>query len=386
MIIEVYYTHLLMGRLGSKGRDIFFEYDAGFLKTGLELSPFQLPLKPGLRTSKDPVFEGLFGVFNDSLPDGWGRLLLDRKLMKQGLSPEKLSPLDRLCYVGKSGLGALSYRPEIKGTESIHTDDLDEIYQEISDFQDFDDDTFVDDLLSMNASSTGVRPKILMGDWIIKFKSPLDPKDIGPIEYAYNLMAKAAGLRVPEAKLFLSKNCPGYFGVKRFDKTRQTPLHMHTMSGLLHADHRLPSLDYETILQATLLLTKDMEEVETQFKACVFNALSHNRDDHAKNFSFLMDNLGKWSTSPAYDLTFSAGPSGEHCTTFMGEGKTPILSHLLKLGKNAKIPQEKTLEIILNVQSAVLNWTTFAKDAGVSKHSSSKIKQVIDEIVLKFNK
>ena len=159
----------------------------------------------------------------------------------------------------------------------------------------------------MNGSSAGARPKILVSidsktkkirmsdnnfshlhdDWIIKFRSSLDPKDIGPIEYAYHLMAMDAQVIVPDAKLFESRNGPGYFGVKRFDRTEKQFLHVHTLSGLLHADHRIPSLDYETVIKVTMLLTRNMDEVEKQFRNAVFNVFAHNRDDHAKNFSFI---------------------------------------------------------------------------------------------------
>ena len=171
---------------------------------------------------------------------------------------------------------------------------------------------------------TNTTPSHLHDDWIVKFRSSADPKDIGPIEYAYHLMAKEAGLIVPEAKLFKSKTCRGYFGVKRFDRTEHRFIHTHTLSGLLHADHRIPSIDYETVMKATGILTKNIEECEKQFRNAAFNVFSHNRDDHAKNFSFLMDENGTWTVSPAYDLTFSTGPGGEHCTTIMGNGRNQV--------------------------------------------------------------
>jgi len=258
-----------MGRLAINNRKIFFEYDAEFLKTKLELSPFKLPLRSGVIACPDNVFEGLFGIFNDSLPDGWGRLLLDRKLTNIGISPTTITPLDRLCYAGRNGMGALIYEPEISdAAANHHLKNLDVIADECLHFQDNDDDKFIDDLLLMNGSSAGARPKILVSiskdekleitqsdpktthdNWIIKFRSPTDPKDIGCIEYAYHLMAKAAGLEVPEAKLFKSKKCDGYFGVKRFDRQKSSFVHMHTISGLLHADHRVPTLDTKFCLK-----------------------------------------------------------------------------------------------------------------------------------------
>ena len=386
-LVYVYYhgaTHkILMGRLLLKSRKIFFEYDAAFIKTGLELSPFKLPLKSGVIESNDRTFEGLFGVFNDSLPDGWGRLLLDRKLMNIGLNPGTLSPLDRLCCVGTLGMGALSYEPENPSTIPNITNDLDEIDSKIQATLD-ENDTYVDDLLVLGGSSAGARPKVLLHidgeDWLIKFRSQLDPKDISAIEYAYHLMAVDAGLMVPDAKLFPSRKGLGFFGVKRFDRNGDNRIHMHTIAGLLHADHREPSLDYESIMKATLYLTKDISQCEIQFRNAVFNILSHNRDDHSKNFSFLMDQQGHWTVSPAYDLTFSSGPSGEHSTMIMGEGKNPTKKHLLKLAGTLGIKQDKALEIIDQVLAATQKWDAFADKVGVSAVQTKNIGEVLRTI------
>lgn len=388
---------IIMGRLLLKERKIFFEYAPGFLKTNLELSPFKLPLKPGVFVCEDQLFDGLFGVFNDSLPDGWGRLLLDRKLMNAGIFPNELTPLDRLCYVGSRGMGALSYQPETSYTLPTFWQDLDTIADECLQFQEKDDDQFVDHLLAMNGSSAGARPKILVtlikdgfepthpssvshDDWIIKFSSSIDPSDIGPIEYAYHLMAKAAGLYVPDARLFKSKKRRGYFGVKRFDRQGINHLHMHTVSGLLHVDHRIPSFDYEILLKATMWLTKDLRECEKQFRNIVFNVLAQNRDDHVKNFSFLMDAQGGWHVSPAYDLTYSMGPAGEHCTTLMGEGKSPGVSHLLRLAQVSGIEKSHALIVIDQVSDAVSQWKQFATIANVTQKSSALIQSALNRV------
>jgi len=387
-----------MGRLALNNRKIYFEYDAEFLKNKLELSPFKLPLRSGVIACEDNVFEGLFGIFNDSLPDGWGRLLLDRKLIQMGINPANITPLDRLCYVGNRGMGALTYEPEIFNFENTHSlKDLDLIADECVNFQENDNDKFIDDLLFMNGSSAGARPKILISitknktlentesdpqkthdNWIIKFRSNSDPKDIGAIEYAYHLMAQEAGLCVPEAKLFKSKKCSGYFGVKRFDRQKSSFQHMHTIAGLLHTDHRAPILDYEILLKATMHLTKDIRECEKQFRHMVFNIFAHNRDDHSKNFSFLMDRNGKWQVSPAYDLTFSSGPMGQHCTTILGEGKDPTIAHILKLAEAISIKKKIALEIINEVKNAVLKWEKFAEIAMVSKKSSKNIMSILN--------
>lgn len=402
-LLQVNYTqgmgNVPMGRLALKDRKIFFEYASEFLERGVELSPFKLPLKGGVIACEDRVFDGLFGVFNDSLPDGWGRLLIDRKLMKGGMNPGALTPLDRLCYVGKRGMGALSYEPDMTDFLQPHSDNFDEIAEECLQFQKYDDDQFIDELLAMNGSSAGARPKILVSfvddsfqatdntaaishnDWIIKFRSSLDPKDIGPIEYAYHLMALAAGMEVPEARLFKSKKGPGYFGVKRFDRNSSGHFHIHTVSGLLHVDYRIPSFDYETLIRVTLWLAKDVRECEKQFRNAVFNVLTHNRDDHGKNFSFLMNEKGNWRVAPAYDLTFSSGPAGEHCTTVMGEGKNPGMQHFLKLAEIGGIKKQRAIEIIDQVKNAASQWRDFAKDANLTKKSSAMIQAALEGIL-----
>lgn len=384
------------GKLLWKDKRIYFEYNNHFLESGLQLSPFKLPLKTGVMVCEDHVFEGLFGLFNDSLPDGWGRLLLDRKLRTLGLNPDGITPLDRLSYTGSHGMGALQYEPEIDDSRNLKLiNDLDEIAQECMQVIEYDDTQFLDDLLIMNGSSAGARPKILIAiqpkeqvasnnnlneihnDWIVKFRSTQDPKDIGSIEYAYNLMAKSAGLDIPEINLFKSKIGTGHFGVKRFDRVGSKFIHMHTVCGLLHADHRYPALDYLTIMKVTLLLTKNQLEVERQFRNAVFNVFAHNRDDHSKNFSFLMNEDGSWRVSPAYDLTFSSGPGGEHCTSVMGEGRAPAESHLLQLAKATGIADNISRQIIEQVKSAVLLWPTFAKEANVSAQSLQYIYKQI---------
>lgn len=388
-LVSVYYQGLsskeLVGSLLLKNRQIFFEYDPTFLKRGLELSPFKLPLKAGVITCPPYPFEGLFGVFNDSIPDGWGRLLLDRKLMSLGLNPSTLSPLDRLCFIGNQGMGALSYEPANPLPSLPLTSDFDEIDKEIQSTLEKEEDQYIDDLLALGGSSAGARPKILIRlqdeDWMIKFRSSLDPQDMGALEYAYHLMAREAGLNVPEAKLFPSKKGVGFFGVKRFDRKNHQGIHMHTIAGLLHADHRKPSLDYGTLMKATLYLTQDIRECEVQFRNAIFNVLSHNRDDHSKNFSFLMDTQGTWKVSPAYDLTFSSGPGGEHATMILGEGKNPKYDHLIRLSEIGALKKEKTLEIMDQVSSAIHQWKTFAEEAGVSKRQTQNIGHTLDQML-----
>ena len=382
-MIHVFYAGtkkpIPIGKLAFHDRKIHFEYTADFLNTGIELSPLKLPLKPGIHISEATPFEGLFGVFNDSIPDGWGRLLLDRKF-------HNLTPLDRLSHVGRHGMGALLYEPSESEEIPDEFPNLDQISDECASFLEEENLQWVEDLLIRNGSSAGARPKIVMRfndeEWLVKFRSSTDPRDMGPIEYAYHLMAQQAGLEVAAAKVFASKKGPGYFGVERFDRTTRGRVHVHTIAGLLHVDHRAFSLDYETLIRATLWLTRDAYEAQKQFRRAVFNVLAHNRDDHAKNFAFTMNETGIWKVSPAYDLTFSSGPSGEHCTTIMGEGKHPTKSHLMKLASIAGIAEPTAKSIIDEVNSAVSKWKYFAQQSDVSKTSSKQIENALAQIKL----
>ena len=176
-------------------------------------------------------------------------------------------------------------------------------------------------------------------------------------------------------KLFQGNRGRLYFGTERFDRVGVQRLHMHTVTGLLNADHRSPSLDYETLMKCTLALTNDMREAEKMYRLAAFNVFAHNRDDHGKNFSFLMDANGHWRLAPAYDLTFSYGPGGEQSTTILNEGRAPNKSHLLALGEKFAIKARK--EIIDEVQTTVSNWNEFAKAADVSEASRKMIAKVI---------
>jgi len=384
-----------IGKLALKDRRIYFEYDAAFLQSDLEISPIKLPLKPGVIVCEDSVFEGLFGVFNDSLPDGWGRLLLDRQVRSHGIAPELLTPLDRLTHVGTHGMGALVYEPDVsEHTNSKSTINLDHLAEETAQVLEGEAEDVIAELLELSGSSAGARPKIMVGvspvnsriihgrhklpkgygHWMIKFASSSDSRDIGPIEYAYSLTARDAGVEIGRTHLFPAKKGYGYFGVQRFDRREDERLHMHTVSGLLHADHRLPSLDYEGVLRAGLMLTRDVREVEKLFRLAVFNVFAHNRDDHAKNIAFLMED-GKWLAAPAYDLSFSSGPGGEHSTTIMGEGKAPGAAHLKKLAEKFSIANAGA--IIDQVRTAISNWPQFADQAGVSKASRDHIAKLI---------
>lgn len=387
-----------VGRLALKNRVIHFEYEVDFLSKGLEISPYKLPVSAGLQTFDLPFFEGLPGVFHDSLPDGWGRLILDRVLRTKNVKPENLTSLDRLAHVGQSGMGALVYEPDYKdkpGRE--HELNLDALATQAQEILEGSTNTVLEELVALNGSSAGARPKAMIGvnidksqiihgvhdlpdefeHWLVKFPNSTDGRDSGAVEYVYAQMAKEAGLDMMETHLFSSQNSPGYFGTKRFDRIKNKRLHLHTASGLLHSNFRQPALDYKDLIKLTLFITRDMVDVEKMFRLAVFNVLAHNRDDHGKNFSYLMDNRGQWRLSPAYDLIYSAGPGGEQSTMVEGEGRNPGMAHLLELARSASIQGKKAKEIIDQCQGALANWKKLAKEVDVSKEKTEEIQAVL---------
>ncbi|MCX6225433.1 MAG: type II toxin-antitoxin system HipA family toxin [Bacteroidia bacterium] len=339
-ILRVCMDGKTVGRLAmAPDRRCVFEYDAGWIETGFSISPFYLPLRSGAFTARPDPFNGLFGVFNDSLPDGWGNLLLDRMLIREGIRPGTLSPLDRLSIVGSSGMGALTYHPENTLGGDADNTDLNYLAGEVEKILSEDNSGDFELLFRKNGSSGGASPKVLITvdgqHWLVKFRSANDPKVIGAIEYQCSLNAKKCGIEMPETRLFEGK----YFGARRFDREGDIRYHMHTAGGLLYASHRLPSLDYTDLMKATMILTRNMEEVSKMYRLMVFNVLSGNKDDHAKNFSFLFKD-GTWGLSPAYDLVPSDGFNGNHCTTINGKGN-PEPADMLEAAENAGFPKKQ---------------------------------------------
>ena len=304
-----------------------FEYDADYLRVGQSVSPFYLPLKTGVFVAKVHPFGGNFGVFSDSLPDGWGNLLLDRFLTEKGINPYALSVLQRLSLIGSSGRGALEYRPAENEAWEHSATDLHKLADDAERILNADTSTSLSTsvdysvglLYQYAGSSGGARPKVFMkmadGEWLVKFRSSADPKNVGEIEYQSSLLAKKCGIEMPETRLFEGK----YFGVRRFDRIGNEKIHTISAAGLLNADYRIPSLDYSDLLTACFKLTRNIEEVYKLFRQMVFNVLIKNRDDHAKNFSFVLQN-NEWKLSPAYDLLPSTGFNGFHTTTVNGQG------------------------------------------------------------------
>ena len=347
--LKVFYNDILVGTLAkTPDRIVAFEYDSDWLNNGFSISPFSLPLIKKVFIPKYDPFGGLFGVFND-------RLLVDRLFLKNKINPVEIDNLNRLAVVQKSGMGALTYKPEHRFESENSISDYDILAQECSKILESQNSDNLDELFQLGGSSGGARPKILTSvdneDWIIKFPSSSDPKNIGEKEYKYSLCAKDCGINMTETRLFPSKICSGYFGIKRFDRKNGKKVHMVSVSGLLETSHRLPNLDYNTLMKLTIELTRNYQDIEQLFRLMCFNVFAHNRDDHSKNFSFLFDDTKKeWHLSPAYDLTYSFSFNGEHATTINGEGKNPTLNDILAVAKNIGLKEKFAKDIASDIQ------------------------------------
>ena len=383
-----------VGRLAWRDRVGYFQYDPDYLVAGPEISPIRLKKSDALYEGT-VVFGRLHGVFNDSLPDGWGRLLMDRKLAQVGVTPSTLSPLDRLAWIGDRGMGALVYRPEHPALVTVENGiiDLDVLAEQSRRVIKDSPTAVLDDLLRIGGSPQGARPKALVavsadkkslihGDvacpagydlWLVKFRSGEDSIDAGAIEMAYSEMARLVGIDMPETALFPAKRGPGYFGVRRFDQGERRH-HMHTLSGLLEADHTMPSVGYVALLNAARLLTRHQAAVDALFVRMVFNIVVGNRDAHAKNHAFLMSADGTWTLSPAYDLTWSDGPGGEHALDVAGVGRSPGRKDALAVAAQTGVDVRWAAKVIDEVCStAVTAWKGLAKNQGVSVRISSEI-------------
>lgn len=360
--LDVFYHDRHVGTMALyQNRLAAFEYSKDWIMDGFSISPFSLPLEKKVYMPKIDPFEGLFGVFADSLPDGWGRLLVDRLMRKNGLNPQTIGSLERLAIVGNTGMGALTYRPAIPMERTHSEKTLDEIAKECEQILNTESNDNLDFLFAKGGSSGGARPKILTvvdkEGWIIKFPSSDDGKEIGRQEFDYALCAKKCGIIMEEVRLFPSDITDGYFGTRRFDRNGQGELgklHMVSAAGLLETSHRIPNLDYDILMKLTLKLTKSMEECEKLFRLMCFNVFAHNRDDHSKNFTYIyLEEEDKWVLSPAYDLTYSCSIGGEHATTVNGNGVSPGLEDLLAVAKRIGLNVSKAKKEAVSIQECV---------------------------------
>ena len=375
----------VVGVLAETGGHMYFEYAPEFLRDPLWLSPFKLPPEPGLIEHRDLEFGPLFGLFDDSLPDGWGLLLMDRFLRARGSLLAEMSALDRLAYFGTRTMGALTYHPPSDQSEGDpELLNLNQLARASEKVLLGSTEEVLPQLLRAGGSPGGARPKVLVGvhgqqivsgeenlphgfmHWMIKFAGKLDVVDAGPMEFAYASMARRAGISLPPTCLFETDEGGRYFGVQRFDRNGNRRLHVHTFGNLIHSNFRIPSCDYGQLLEVTRILTRNHKDVLECYRRMVFNVLAHNRDDHVKNFAFRLGEMGDWELAPAYDLVYATGPGGEHTMTVAGEGRSPTRADMLELAAPAGVSNREAETILEEVAAAVSKWEAEAKRASVS--------------------
>jgi len=348
---------LALSRQGS----VLFEYAPEWLAKGFSISPFSLPLRSGLFETLPDMPDGLFGIFRDSLPDDWGRLLQDRALAAMGVRSGSLSSLARLALVGAMGLGSLEYEPCCAiSTRETPTSDWDYVSRECRRLMEGNTSEALDMLYARGSSSGGARPKVMVDmdgePWIVKFPSNLDGPDAGKREYALARAARKCGITMSEVKLIPSKVCGGYFATKRFDRSVDEAgvmhkVHMASAAALLEASP-FDVLDYRDLMQLTLELTGNVSDCEQLYRVMCFNVLAGNCDDHARNFSYICHD-GLWRLAPAYDLTQDEGFLGEHATLVNGKGSGITEEDLLAVGRTGGIAVRKGRQILKQITTCV---------------------------------
>ncbi len=397
-----------------------FEYDEDFLDMGLELSPLRMPAA-GARSGQslfsfphlpEGTFRGLPGMLVDSLPDRFGNAIIDQWLARQGRRPADFSPVERLCYTGRRGMGALEFKPVINETldESVpvHVRELTSLAQEVLDYRGglktrIEQDTggALLDIIRVGTSAGGNRPKAVIalndetgevrsgqvrapegfGYWILKFDGVTDRAlgdlaGYGRIEFAYHRMAIVAGIDMTECRL-LEEGGRAHFMTRRFDRVdvedgspldAGDKLHLHSLCGLAHFDYNSPgSHSYEETFQVMRELKLPYHDIEQLFRRMVFNVIARNQDDHTKNIAFLMDREGVWRLSPAFDLAYAYNPKGRytssHQMTIAGRRGSFILEELVEVGQENSVNSPE--DIVREIVEVVSSWPSFAKDAGV---------------------
>lgn len=399
-----------------------FEYARPFLESGIELSPLTMPLRDGVFEFPElrrETFHGLPGFLSDSLPDRFGNLLINQWLAGQGRNPEEFSPVERLCYIGERGMGALEFHPILKsGTGDSSPLEIANLVRlanealaekEILRTQlDSDGDPgakaeALREIIQVGTSAGGARAKAVVAwhpetgevrsgqikdlpgyePWLIKFdgvagnrdKEIADPLGYGKTEFAYYLMAKAAGIEMSECRL-LRENGRSHFMTRRFDRSLiGKKLHMQSLCAMAHYDFNLAgATSYEQAFQVMVRLGLPAEQLEQQFRRAVFNVAARNQDDHTKNIAFLMNQAGTWRLSPAYDVTFSYNPegvwTGQHQMSVNGKRDGFELDDLIALGRHARLKRGRARTVIEAVQSALTKWAECAAAAGISDESA----------------
>ena len=404
--------------LGENAQVSRFEYDPAFLQSGIEISPLSMPLARQVYSFPElarMTFHGLPGLLADSLPDKFGNALINAWLARQGRTPESFNAVERLCYIGSRGMGALEFAPALgpvaKRTTHIEVGKLVELASEIltqrNDLQvSLHDDNALRDILRVGTSAGGARAKAVIAwnprtnevrsgqvraarefeYWLMKFdgvsgnrdKELEDPQGYGAIEYAYYRMATDAGIAMSPCRLF-EENARRHFMTRRFDRLAGgEKLHMQSLCALAHYDfNQAGAYAYEQALQVIRRLGLPMSAVEEQFRRMVFNIVGRNQDDHVKNIAFLMDKAGHWSLSPAFDMTYSFQPTGKwtsvHQMTLNGKRDGFVLEDFKACARAAAMKRGRAESIITEVRAVISRWREYAEEAGVAPDHRDRI-------------
>ncbi|MCQ2061617.1 MAG: type II toxin-antitoxin system HipA family toxin [Fibrobacter sp.] len=352
--LTVKYNGRVVGYLADLSGEIGFQYDEVWLKDGFPLSPFSLPLTNKVFVNHKKMFNGLYGVFADSLPDGWGELLFRRMLARQGINAERVSPLIRLALVNDYGMGGLQYEPSVSEMSTPERFNLEMLAAEADKiWNDEMENVNLDEVYRLGGSSGGARPKahIKVGEdcWIVKFPCSHDSRNTGKREFEANKLARDAGINVNEFKLFLSKKYGGFFGAKRFDREGANRIHMVSLSSMLETSHRIPNLDYSHLFQVVQKICQDQSDMYEAFRRMAFNVFYGNKDDHGKNFAFLYDESARsYKLSPAYDITKTADKA-EHEMTVNGNGN-PSEDDMLAVANYCGLQKATCVKILDSVK------------------------------------
>jgi len=402
-----------------------FEYAGDFTSSGIQVAPLMMPLSASVHRFPELAaqsFHGLPGLLADSLPDSFGNSLINAWLATQGRTPQSFNAVERLCYTGSRGMGALEFAPttgpKSKSASRIQVENLVDLASEILSnrkdlsvsLADKDKESALRDILRVGTSAGGARAKAIVawnpdsnevrsgqvkaGDgfsyWVLKFdgvsgnrdKELADPQGYGVIEYAYHKMAVDAGITMSECRL-LEENGRRHFMTKRFDRLEDgAKLHMQSLGALAHFDYNMAAAyGYEQALMVIRQLELPMESVEQQYRRMVFNILARNQDDHVKNIAFLMDRSGNWSLAPAFDVIYSYQPGGlwtaSHQMTLNGKGDNFVLDDFKSCANAASMKRGRAEAIIEEVRRVVARWRDYADEVGVNPDQREKIQNAL---------
>ncbi|MEW6514930.1 MAG: type II toxin-antitoxin system HipA family toxin [Pseudomonadota bacterium] len=388
-----------LATLADDGTRLLFEYTDEALRQRLELSPRMLKLQSAAYGNFPDYLMRLPGLVADCLPDGWGLLLMDRTFRKLGM--KQVSPLDRLAFIGDKAMGALAFEPANEDALPDGDVNLLEVAKSVRTVLDGKDVDVLRQLILLGGSPHGARPKALVhydpatqvmrthgdgaGDpWLVKFPAREEHKDACALEHAYATCAADCQLEMPATAYFDLGRQYAAFGIKRFDRQAGMRVPMHTLAGLLHADFRLPSVDYTTFLRATRFLTRDEREVEKAYQRAVFNVVFNNRDDHTKNFAYCLDERRRWKLAPAYDLSFNTGPGGEHQMDVCGEGRSPGKADLMKLAVEAEVPREKAGAVIDRITAVAASLKARLADYPIRQVRQREVAAAVEANLARF--